>query len=100
MTYTLYHAKGCGSVAVQVALRVLDVRHHLVELDYDETVARTEKDTPAFRAFTTANPLGLHRVDAFRLRRRGLMRLCHSTVSDVGHSRWDSTNRNRCVSYV
>ena len=63
MAYTLYHAKGCGSVAVQVALRVLDVRHHLVELDYDETAARTNKDTPEFQAFTTANPLGLlHRT--------------------------------------
>lgn len=59
MAYTLYHAKGCGSVAVQVALRVLDVRHILVELDYDETVARTNKDTPEFQAFTRANPLGL-----------------------------------------
>lgn len=63
MSYTLYHAKGCGSVAVQVALRVLDVRHLLVELDYDETAARTNKDTPEFQAFTTANPLGpLHQT--------------------------------------
>lgn len=63
MAYTLYHAKGCGSVVVQVALKVLDVRHHLVELGYDETTARTNKDTPEFQAFIIANPLGLlHRT--------------------------------------
>ena len=65
MAYTLYHAKGCGSVAVQVALRVLDVRHILVELDYDETAARTNKDTPEFQAFATANPLGLFHQTSF-----------------------------------
>lgn len=59
MAYTLYHAKGCGSAAVQVALNVLDVRHHLVELNYDDTSARANKDTPEFQALVTANPLGL-----------------------------------------
>jgi len=59
MAHTLYHAKGCGSVAVQVALKVLDVPHRLVELDYDETMARTNKDTAEFQAFIIANPLGL-----------------------------------------
>jgi len=62
MAYVLYHARGCGSTAVQVALKVLDVRHHLVELDYEETTARTNKGTPEFQAFTTANPLGLLRL--------------------------------------
>jgi hypothetical protein len=69
MAYTLYHAKGCGSVVVQVALNVLDVRHDLVELDYDQTIARANKDTPEFQAFTTANPLGLPHRSPFGHRR-------------------------------
>jgi hypothetical protein len=65
MAYTLYHAKGCGSVAVHVALNVLDVPHHLIELDYDETTTRANKDTPEFQAFITANPLGLLHQTSF-----------------------------------
>lgn len=57
MSYTLYHAKGCGSLAVLATLKILDIPHKLVELDYEETSQRKNTDSPAFQALIHANPL-------------------------------------------
>lgn len=45
--YTLFHARFAGSTAILWALRELGVPHELVELDYDDVVAR--KDSEPFR---------------------------------------------------
>jgi hypothetical protein len=44
MSYTLFHANFSGSTAVLVALNELQVNHEIVEVDYDDVVARKDSD--------------------------------------------------------
>ncbi|KAH7108057.1 hypothetical protein BKA62DRAFT_680856 [Auriculariales sp. MPI-PUGE-AT-0066] len=55
MSYTLFHSNFSGSTAVLVALNELRVPHEVVEVDYDDVVAR--KDSESLRRILKANPL-------------------------------------------
>ncbi|TDL30183.1 hypothetical protein BD410DRAFT_780726 [Rickenella mellea] len=53
--YTLFHADAVGSVLTLAVLRVLDVKHNIVLLDYDSVTKK--EDTPEYRQLISANPL-------------------------------------------
>jgi len=53
--YTLFHAFGCGSTLVIVLLRLFDVPHEIVELNYQAVTKRV--DSPELKRLLAANPL-------------------------------------------
>lgn len=55
MSYTLFHASAAGSVVPQIVLRLLNVPHEVVEMDWETTTAR--KDSPELQRLLKANPL-------------------------------------------
>jgi len=55
MSYTLFHARGAGSLVPLIVLQLLKVPHEVVTLEYDEVVAR--RDSSQLRRLLAANPL-------------------------------------------
>ncbi|KAG9030659.1 hypothetical protein FRB95_003674 [Tulasnella sp. JGI-2019a] len=52
--YTLFHAKGCCSTLILVQLRLFDLPHEVVTLDFHATTQRA--DSPELKRLLAANP--------------------------------------------